>query len=247
MRHIVVIGATSAIASACIEIWANQMPTKFSLIARDSNKLQRMSKDFIIRFPLIEISQYTLDFLNVEEVSSLIHKISKVVPIEIALLAQGYLPEQVDCESDIELCKKTININAISPVLFLEALAQVMENQKFGTLAVIGSVAGDRGRKSNYVYGASKALIAAYMGGLSHRFSKSKINIILIKPGPVETPMTERYRRSGLAMASPKKVAKDITKGISIGNNIIYTPGKWRWVMLLIVHLPKFIFNRMRI
>jgi short-subunit dehydrogenase len=246
MRHIVVIGATSAIAEECITIWAKQEPTRFTLVARNTDHLERIAKDISIKNPDTKINLQSLDFLDPRAIQSFVDDISKL-PIDIALVAHGYLPEQVDCETDLLLCKKTIEINALSPALFAEAVAQVMEKQRSGKLAVIGSVAGDRGRKSNYVYGASKAFIASYLSGLTHRFANTSIKVTLIKPGPVETPMTLRYKAKGLAMALPEEVAKDIVTAIEKGKAVIYTPGKWHLVMLIIQHLPNFIFNKLNI
>ncbi|WP_216234351.1 SDR family NAD(P)-dependent oxidoreductase [Polynucleobacter wuianus] len=246
MRHIVVIGATSAIAQACMAIWVKQELTQFTLIARNADHLARITQDLSIKNPDTNIDCHHLDFLDPEAIHSFADRAS-TLPIDIALIAHGYLPEQEDCETDLTLCKKTIEINALSPALFAEALAQVMEKQRSGKLAVIGSVAGDRGRKSNYVYGASKAFIASYLSGLTHRFANTSIKVTLIKPGPVETPMTLRYKAKGLAMASPEEVAKDIVTAIEKGKAVIYTPGKWHLVMLIIQHLPNFIFNKLNI
>jgi len=122
-----------------------------------------------------------------------------------------------------------------------------MQKNEKGTLAVIGSVAGDRGRKSNYVYGAAKGLLTRYLQGLQHRLAGSNVNVVIIKPGPTDTPMTAHLKADGLKMASSKAVATDIVRAIDRKNPVCYTPGKWALIMMIIRHLPRFIFNKMDI
>lgn len=114
-------------------------------------------------------------------------------------------------------------------------------------MAVIGSVAGDRGRKSNYVYGAAKGLVSRYMQGLQHRFAGTSVQITLIKPGPTDTPMTSEMKMNGAKLASPVLVAKQIINGIEKGRRVIYTPSKWAIIMLIIRHIPNYIFDKMDI
>ena len=122
-----------------------------------------------------------------------------------------------------------------------------MEKANQGTIAIIGSVAGDRGRKSNYVYGAAKGLISRYVQGLQHRFANTCIKIISIKPGPTDTPMTASFKQKGMKMASPKEVAEMIIDGIAKGKEVIYAPGKWQLIMLVVQHIPSAIFNKLKI
>ena len=130
-------------------------------------------------------------------------------------------------------------------MLFAEAFVQRMAHQAGGTVALIGSVAGDRGRKSNYVYGAAKGLVERYAQGLQHRFGAGPLTVVLVKPGPTATPMTAHL--PGAKLAPVEHVARDIVAGIARGQAVVYTPGKWRLVMLVIRHLPAFIFNKMDI
>jgi len=140
-----------------------------------------------------------------------------------------------------------MRLNALSPVLFAEAFAGRMAVRQQGTIAVIGSVAGDRGRQSNYVYGAAKSLVATYLEGMQHRFAGAGVKIVLIKPGPTDTPMTAHLKDGKLKLAPVEDVAKAIVKGIESGKPVIYAPAKWRVIMLIIRHLPRFVFNKMRI
>jgi short-subunit dehydrogenase len=116
-----------------------------------------------------------------------------------------------------------------------------------GTIALISSVAGDRGRASNYVYGAAKSLVSRYAQGLQHRFSGTSVKIILVKPGPTETPMTAHLKTQGVKLASTQKVADQIVSGIEKGQSVIYTPKKWGIIMMIIRLLPNFIFNKLKI
>ena len=126
-----------------------------------------------------------------------------------------------------------------------EVFAQQMEQVGRGTIAVIGSVAGDRGRKTNYVYGAAKGMVERYVQGMQHRFAHSKITIVLIKPGPTATPMTEHLPQRG--MASAEAVASRIIAAIDAGTPVAYVPAKWAIIMMVIRHLPRAIFNKLNI
>lgn len=247
MKHIVIIGATSAIAQECAKLWAKEMPKYLTLVVRDSRKAKRILDDLQVRSPQSKIEIVQMGFANPEEIKKMVGQIAKQRPIDIALIAHGCLPEQTDCQENLDLCQHTLEVNGISPVLFAEALAMAMENVNQGTIAIIGSVAGDRGRKSNYVYGAAKSLVARYAQGLQHRFAGSSIKVILIKPGPTDTPMTASFKQKGIKMASSEIVALAIVDGISKGNPVIYAPGKWQIIMLLIQHIPRIIFNKLNI
>jgi hypothetical protein len=122
-----------------------------------------------------------------------------------------------------------------------------MQQAGGGTLALIGSVAGDRGRKSNYTYGAAKGMVARYVQGLQHRLAATNVKVVLIKPGPTETPMTAKLSSQGLSMAAVEEVARIIVSGIDAGKPVIYAPAKWGLIMMIIRHLPRFVFNKMNI
>jgi short-subunit dehydrogenase len=167
--------------------------------------------------------------------------------IDVVLIAHGSLTDQQRAQSDLEYCQDELLINGVSTVIFAESFANVMESVGRGTLVVIGSVAGDRGRKSNYVYGAAKGLVTRYVQGLQHRFADSALKIVLIKPGPTETPMTAALVAEGAKMASVDDVAKGIAAAIDRGQPEAYVPGKWWLIMMIIRHLPRFVFNKMNI
>ena len=121
-----------------------------------------------------------------------------------------------------------------------------MEAQKEGSICVIGSVAGDRGRSSNYIYGSAKAGLAAFTQGLRQRLSKFNIDILLVKPGFVDTPMTQEFKK-GFLWASPERVARDICSAIDKRKSTLYTPWFWGWIMLVIKHIPESIFKKLKL
>jgi short-subunit dehydrogenase len=216
-----------------------------TLVGRDKNKTQALADDLAVRNPSATIKVVTTDFLSPKEIAQSVEAICAEAPVSIALIAHGSLPDQQQCQQDLALNQHTLEVNGISPVLFAEAFATQMEKARQGSLALIGSVAGDRGRKSNYVYGAAKGLVTRYAQGLQHRFAHTPIKIILIKPGPTATAMTAHLSQRGLASA--EAVAATIVQGIAQGKTVIYAPAKWAVIMMIIIHLPAFIFNKLDI
>lgn len=245
---ILIVGGTSAIAEHCARLWIKQDACELILLGRDQEKLQRVASDLKVRSPEVKIQLQTVDFLNAAAIQNCINSINQQGAIDLALIAHGNLPDQDRCQNDLIQCQQAIEINAVSPVLFTEIIAKHMIERNHGKLGVIGSVAGDRGRKSNYVYGASKALIDKYVQGLQHRLALigSDVSATLIKPGPTATPMTAEISGKG-KLATPEQVASDIVRGISQGKVTVYTPGKWALIMLVIRNLPFFLFKKMDI
>lgn len=169
--------------------------------------------------------------------------IERLKTIDIVLIAHGVLEDQKKLEQDVHLTLKNFNTNALSVISLLTLLANHFETQQQGTIAVITSVAGDRGRQSNYVYGASKALLSSFLQGLRNRLFFANVNVLDIKPGFVDTPMVAHLKKNGL-WAQPVDVAKDIVKAISNKKNVLYTPFFWRYIMLIIKSIPESIFKR---
>jgi decaprenylphospho-beta-D-erythro-pentofuranosid-2-ulose 2-reductase len=246
-KRIIIIGATSAIAEHCARMWVHQQPADLTLVGRDETRLERVATDLKVRSPQSEIRVMQADFLDPEAIDDLTKKIFVLGNVDVVLVAHGSLPEQTDCQDDLKVCREALEINGISPVLYAEAFAKHMAKANHGTIALIGSVAGDRGRKSNYVYGAAKGLMTRYAQGLQHRFAGTGVKVILIKPGPTETPMTAHLKGKGAKLASVADVAKLIVEGIEAGKPTIYAPGKWWLIMMIIRHLPAIIFNKMNI
>lgn len=246
-KRIVIVGATSSIAHHCARLWVNGVSIELILVGRNIERLDRVALDLKVRSPNSEIRVVLCDFVDTEAIQVTVNRIFKKGDVDIVLIAHGSLPEQSDCETSLQICRENLEINGLSPVLFAEAFAMHMSKANHGTLALIGSVAGDKGRKSNYVYGSSKGMVERYCQGLQHRFFKTDVKIILIKPGPTLTPMTAHINNIYSKMASVESVAHKIVDAISAGKSVAYIPFKWRIIMMIIRHLPNFIFNRLGI
>ena len=150
-KRIVIIGATSAIAEHCARMWVQKQPTDLTLVGRDETRLERVATDLNVRSPQSEFRVMQADFLDPRAIDDLTQKIFALGNVDVVLIAHGSLPEQTDCQDDLKACHEALEINGISPVLYAEAFAKHMAKANHGTIALIGSVAGDRGRKSNYV------------------------------------------------------------------------------------------------
>jgi len=167
--------------------------------------------------------------------------------VDIALIAHGTLPEQEMCERDPQQAVREFTTNGLSVIAMLTDLANRMEAQKSGCIAVISSVAGDRGRPSNYLYGSAKSAVSVFCSGLRARLFKSGVHVLTIKPGFVDTPMTQGLKLPKLLLATPDRVARDIVRAIDKRKDTLYTPWFWRYIMLIIIHIPGVIFKRMKL
>jgi decaprenylphospho-beta-D-erythro-pentofuranosid-2-ulose 2-reductase len=239
--RVVIVSATSLIAVACVKRLAETGSHEFVLVGRSEERLAATSNDLALRFPESTFSVELVDFTSTTSIGSLVEKVSKSA-IDLALIAQGSLTDQKKASSDLEYLKSELELNAVSVAVVAESFAGALEKQGFGTLGVIGSVAGDRGRAYNYSYGAGKALIENYTEGLQQRFGASAVSVCLIKPGPTATPMTATHVGK---MADPNDVAKVIVAGLLAKRRVIYAPGLWRYIMLVVRLIPFVIFKRL--
>ena len=246
-KRIVILGATSAIAEHCARLWIEQEPIDLILVGRDSERVRRVASDLLVRSPESEVRAIHAVFLDPEAIEASVANIFQSGRVDVVLIAYGSLPGQAGCQGDLVACKDAIDINGVSPVLYAEAFAQQMEKENHGMIILIGSVAGDRGRKSNYVYGAAKGLVARYAQGLQHRFARTGVQVVLVKPGPTDTPMTAHLKSEGVKLASADIVAKQIVEGSRAGKPVIYAPSKWWLIMMVVRHIPAAVFNRFNI
>lgn len=243
MKKILVIGATSAIAEATARIWAQRGDELF-LVARNEQRLNLMAKDLKVR-GASEVHSYSMDANNFDQHSSMLDKAFGVLgPIDIILIAHGTLSNQKECEHSADLTIQEIKTNALSAIALLTHLANRLESQGTGTIAVISSVAGDRGRASNYVYGSAKAMVATFTSGLRQRLYKSGVSVVTIKPGFVDTPMTAEFKK-GLLWAKPFAVAAKIVQAIDKRKDEVYVPAFWWGIMTVIRLMPISVFKRM--
>jgi short-subunit dehydrogenase len=246
MKKILIVGATSAIANACARTWAAQ-GSEFFLVARNNEKLEQIAADLTARGAKRVIT-HLMDVTDVTaHVAMLKDCVDALQQIDLTLIAHGTLPEQSACEQDVGIALKELNNNGISVIALLTLLANQFEIQRYGTLAVISSVAGDRGRPSNYLYGTAKAAVSTFCEGLRARMFKVGVHVITIKPGFVDTPMTKGLPLPAPLVASAEKVSQLIINGIDKKKDTIYTPNFWNLIMLIIKSIPSFIFKRLNL
>ncbi|MBK1647547.1 SDR family oxidoreductase [Rhabdochromatium marinum] len=244
MKQILIIGATSAIANACARLWASQGAV-FFLVARNAEKLAQTAADLSSR-GAGTVHTYAMDVTHLEAHVAMLSACQEALGrIDIALVAHGTLPDQAACEQDAALALREFNLNATATVGLLTQLANQLESQRGGTLAVITSVAGDRGRPSNYLYGSAKAAVSAFCEGLRARLFKVGVHLIDIRPGFVATPMTQGLPLPALLVAQPEVVAKGILAGIERQTNVLYTPAFWTVIMWVVRSIPSVVFKRM--
>jgi len=243
MKKVLIIGATSAIAEATIHLFAKR-GDQLCLLARNTERLEPMCRDLKIR-GASSADYYQFDVNDSAKRLEIIDQaVSKMDGIDIVLVAHGTLPDQKQCEQDMSLIEQEVSTNAISILVMISHLANYFEQQKHGCIAVISSVAGDRGRQSNYIYGAAKSMVTTFMQGLRNRLHNANVQVLTIKPGFVDTPMTVDYKK-GFLWAQPNAVAKGIIKAIDNGKAEVYLPEFWRLIMFVIRNIPEFIFKRM--
>lgn len=244
MKKILIIGATSAIAAACCRLWAAEKAS-FFLVGRDADKLEQTSLDLKAR-GAHRIHSHVIDLNQLDAHPAMLDAcFSELGKVDIALIAHGTLPDQKSCEQNVNLALSEFSNNGLNVMALLTLLANRMEIQRSGTIAVISSVAGDRGRSSNYLYGAAKASVNTFCEGLRARLFKAGVHVLTIKPGFVDTPMTQNLQIPKLLNTPPDKVARDILGAIERKKNTLYTPWFWRWIMLIIRLIPYPIFNRL--
>jgi decaprenylphospho-beta-D-erythro-pentofuranosid-2-ulose 2-reductase len=246
LQRIVIVGATSSIAEHCARLWVAGRAVALTLVGRDAGRLERIAADLRVRSPGSTVGVRTLDFSDPAAIAALADAVAAEGPPQQVLIAHGSLPDQQACQRDLGAAFEALDVNGISPVLFAEAFVARMEGTG-GVITVIGSVAGDRGRRSNYVYGAAKGLVTRYVQGLQHRLAGggSALKVVLVKPGPTDTSMTAHLPPRGLAPV--EDVARLIVDGSRAGKPVVYAPGKWALIMMVIRHLPAVVFNKMNI
>lgn len=241
IQNILVFGACSAIAQATYKKFKN---ANFLLVARDEKKLSFIAQDLTTRGAL-SVKFLSFDLADINK--SLFSKINELMPeIDLLFIAHGYLPEQEKCNQDFTEAAKAFQINLISPCAILNHYANYFEQKKSGTIAVITSVAGERGRQSNYVYGAAKGALSIYLSGLRSRLDRSKICVLDIRPGFISSPMTTHLKQ-GILFSSTELAGDRIKKAIDKKQNVAYIPSFWFFIMLSIKLIPEFIFKKLKI
>jgi short-subunit dehydrogenase len=243
MKRVLIIGATSAMAEACARCWAAP-GNRFFLVARNAARIAQIADDLTVRGALAE--SYALDVNHTDGHAQMLAAAKAALgEFDIVLIAHGTLSDQGACQLSVAQTLAEIQTNGLSTVALLTLIANTMETQRHGTIAVISSVAGDRGRPSNYVYGAAKSMLNAFCEGLRARLFKAGVHLLTIKPGFVATPMTAGLALPKLLTASVEQVARDIDNAITKKKNVLYTAWFWRWIMLVIKAIPEPIFKKL--
>jgi decaprenylphospho-beta-D-erythro-pentofuranosid-2-ulose 2-reductase len=245
MKRVLIMGATSAIAEATARRFASRGDALF-LVARNAQRLQAVADDLKLRGAHM-VQAYLLDACEMGSYPNMLDAAAaQMGGIDAALIAHGTLSDQLACQASIDLLLQEFTTNALSFMALCTLLANRFEAQRHGVIAVISSVAGDRGRQSNYVYGAAKAAVTAFTSGLRQRFSPQGVSVVTIKPGFVATPMTAAFKK-GMLWASPETVARSIVRAMDRGTPVVYAPWFWRPIMWVVTSIPEFIFSRLRI
>jgi len=243
MRRILIIGATSAIAEATARLFADAGDALY-LVARNKLKLEAMASDLKVRGASATHVE-VLDVLDYDRHKKVINAaIDALDGLDVVLIAHGTLPDEKACEQSFELTRREFEINALTTISLLTHLAIYFEEKGQGTIAVISSVAGDRGRQSNYVYGCAKGAVTIFLQGLRNRLHKSGVNVVTIKPGFVDTPMTINFKKGPL-WVKPEAVAKSLFKQTFGKSKEIYVPFYWSIIMRIIRLIPESLFKRM--
>lgn len=241
---VLVIGATSAIAKATARIYAEQGCT-LHLIARNEEQLNALASDLSVR-GAAKVSQGVLDLNKFAEHEMLLNTaFAELGTVDIAIICHGSLPDQEKVEKNFRQALKELNTNGLSVISLLTDLAPRFVDQGAGTIAVITSVAGDRGRQPNFVYGAAKSLVSTYLQGLRGTLLAHNVHVVDIRPGLVDSPMTAQFSKGPL-WSSPERVAQKIVKSIRRGSHTVYVPGYWRIIMFVVRAIPDFAFKRLK-
>lgn len=244
MKRVLVVGATSGIGFACSRLWAMQGCRLF-LVGRTAAHLDLAAHDARVR-GAASVDTFLMDATDASAYDSLIQAVVRAFgQMDVALVSYGTWPDQKACEQNVGLAMQSFALNADTTIGLLTALGAHFERQGCGTLAVVSSVAGDRGRPSNYLYGSAKAAVSSFCEGLRARLFKSGVHVMTVKPGLVDTPMLAERAVPAILVVRPKVVAKDILSGIERRANVVYSPSFWAWVMWGVRMLPQWLFKRL--
>ncbi len=231
--RVALIGATSAIAHAAAAVFAEEHAELF-LVARDPSKLEAVAADLTAR-GASHTDCLVADLADRSKHAAIVEAAGRA---DVVLIAFGSLPDQRAIDHDAEAQACAFDLNATSVISLAAGFANVLESQRSGTLAVIGSVAGDRGRRSNYVYGAAKAALHTWCDGARPRLRAAGATLLLVKPGWIDTPMTRSLKKNFL-FASARDTGRGIRQAIAAKKGVVYLPHFWRWISLVVRMLPE--------
>ena len=244
MRRALIVGATSAIAQATARRLAARGDRLF-LAARAPDRLEMVRQDLVVRGAQ-SVDVMVTDANDRSRHAALLAAAEQAMGgLDIVLIAHGVLPDQKACEASVEQTFAALEANALGVIALVTLVANRFEAGRAGTIAVISSVAGDRGRKSNYVYGAAKGMVSLFLQGLRNRLAGVGVQVLTIKPGFVDTPMTSGIAKGGPLWAKPDTIAAGIVAAIETGRDVVYLPWFWRPIMLVIRLIPERLFKQL--
>lgn len=248
--RVIILGGTSGIAEATARLYAAE-GAALLLAGRDGDRLATVAQDLRARGAAVA-DIVVLDLATEQDPASRLREMATTLGgVDHILLAYGVLGDQAQAERDIAAAARLLEVNFTSAAGWVLAAANLIEAERHGALVVLGSVAGDRGRRANFVYGAAKAGLGALVEGVAHRFGRPGtppgLRAVLVKPGPTRTAMTVGMRRDGALWADAAQVAAIVRRAADRGGPVVYAPGLWRWIMLVIRNLPARVFNRLEI
>ncbi len=241
MKNLLILGATSDMAQAIAKKYAAE-GWSLTLAALEPDLLEPIAGDLRVRS---KGDVHALEF-DATDFSNHRHFYESLETKPDAVICVfGYMGDQLLARTDIDEIRRTIDINYTGAVSILNIVAEDFEKRGHGSIAGVSSVAGDRGRQSNYIYGSAKAGLTTYLSGLRNRLAKSGVHVMTVKPGFVRTKMTENLELPAALTAEPEQVANTVFQGLERKRNVVYTLWMWRWVMLIIRHIPEGIFKKM--
>jgi decaprenylphospho-beta-D-erythro-pentofuranosid-2-ulose 2-reductase len=244
--RVLIIGATSAIATEVARRYAGRK-ARLYLVGRRPEALDAAAADLRVR-GAAAVATAVLDIDDIAAQPAVLAAAWATWDgFDATLVAPGVLPDQAACQASVEAALRSFDTNARSVLALLTDLGNRCERQRSGVIGVISSPAGDRGRASNYVYGAAKAAVTTFASGLRHRLAGQGVRVVTINPGFVDTPMTAALPKQGPLWAQPARVAADIEAALDKRNGVLYTPWFWRWIMAIVLHLPQAIFLRSKL
>jgi short-subunit dehydrogenase len=242
--HVVILGATSAMAEAVARLYAAE-GASLVLVGRRADRLEEIRADLAAR-GAAAVQVAAADLAHPADAGASLAGWAGPRGADAVLLFYGVLGDQAQAEADPAVARDLLQVNFTSAAEWCLAAANLLEAQRRGALVVIGSVAGDRGRQSNYVYGAAKAGLGVLVQGIAHRLAirGSGARAVLIKPGFVDTPMTAHLPKGGPLWTKPDVVARTIRASVDRGGPVVYAPWFWRFVLLIIRLIPAAIFHK---
>lgn len=241
--RVLFLGAGSTIAQATARLYATESAV-IGLAGRNMQRLTWIADDLSVR-GANRVESFDVDFTTADAATTLAVTAERLGGLDHIVVAYGVLGDQALAERDPDMVQSVIEVNFCSAAAWSLAAANILERQGRGSLVVLGSVAGDRGRRSNYVYGAAKAGLAVLVQGISHRFGDTGPRAVIVKPGPTDTAMTAALPKGGPMWSTPETVAAIVRRAADRGGPVVYAPARWRLIMAIIRMIPATIFNKM--